>query len=248
MSSKPCVIVSNHQSSLDVIGMGTFCYRPQTKFGARKYFHRCLFVCPQRGGGLPDRDPPRTETSPGQKSPLYGKERVVRILLECIFTARKRSLRRLCFYRCLSVHMGGRAWFYSGGHAWFYLGGHVVLFGRGVCMVLFGGCAWFYSGGMHGFIRGTCMVLFGGACVVLFWGHAWFYSGGMCGFIRGHVWFYSGCMCGFIWGACMVLFGGVCVVFLWGACVVFSVFSDTMRYGQWAGRTHPTGMHSCCFT
>ena len=24
-----------------------------------------------------------------------------------IFTARKRSLRRLCFYRCLSVHMGG---------------------------------------------------------------------------------------------------------------------------------------------
>ena len=31
-------------------------------------------------------------------------------------------------------------------------------------------------------------------------------------------------MCGFIWGACMVLFGEVCMV--------FSVFSDTMRYGQ----------------
>ena len=45
--------------------------------------------------------------------------------------------------------------------------------------------------------------------------------GGMHGFIQGHVWFYSG-----------------------GACVVFSVFSDTMRYGQWAGGTHPTGMHS----
>ena len=77
-----------------------------------------------------------------------------------IFTARKRSLRRLCFYRCLSVHTGGSC---------------MVLF-RGACMVLFGG-------GMHGFIRGACMV--------------------------------------------------------------FSVFSDTIRYGQWAGSTHPTGMHSC---
>ena len=64
-----------------------------------------------------------------------------------IITARKRSLRRLCFYRCLSVHTGG---------------------------------------GMRGFI----------------WG-------GMLGFIRG--------VRGFIQG---------------GACVVFSVFSDTMRYGQ----------------
>ena len=26
----------------------------------------------------------------------------------CIFTARKQSLRRLCFHRCLSVHRGGR--------------------------------------------------------------------------------------------------------------------------------------------
>ena len=40
-------------------------------------------------------------------------------------------------------------------------------------------------------------------------GHAWFYSGGMHGFIGGHAWFYSG-----------------------GACMVFSVFLDTMRYGQ----------------
>ena len=75
---------------------------------------------------------------------------------------------------------------------------------------------------MRGFIWGACVVLFGGmhgfirgACVVLFGGHAWFYSG-------GPAWFYSG-----------------------GACVVFSVFSDTMRYGQSAGGTHPTGMHSC---
>ena len=37
---------------------------------------------------------------------------------------------------------------------------------------------------------------------------------------------------GFIRGACVVLFGGACVVLFGGTCVVFSVFSDTMRYGQ----------------
>ena len=117
-------------------------------------------------------------------------------------------------------------------------GGGVRGFIWGVCVVLFGGCAWFYSGGMRGFIqggmcgfiRGACMVLFGGACMVLFG------EGGVHGFIWG-VWFYLGGMCGFIRGVCMVLFGG--------ACMVFSVFSDTMRYGQWVGGTHPTGMHSC---
>ena len=92
-----------------------------------------------------------------------------------VFTARKRSLRRLCFYRCLSFIL-----FTRGGRAWFYLGG-------------------------------ACVVLFGGACVVLLGGRAWFYSGrgGMVLFGGGRVLFYSG-----------------------GACVVFSVFSDTMRYGQ----------------
>ena len=56
---------------------------------------------------------------------------------------------------------------------------------------------------MHGFIWGACVVLFGGACVVLFG------------------------------GACVILFGG-CAWFYSGgvACMVFSVFSDTMRYGQ----------------
>ena len=107
----------------------------------------------------------------------------------------------------------------------------------GVCVVAQGGHAWFYSGGMCGFIRGACMVLFGGqhgfiwggmrgfiwgACVVLFGGHAWFYLGGHAWFYSGgRAWFYSGGMRGF-----------------------FS-FSDTMRYGQWAGSAHPTGMHSC---
>ena len=55
---------------------------------------------------------------------------------------------------------------------------------------------------MHGFIRGVCVVLFGG--------------------VRG-----------FIWGACMVLFvGGHAWLYPGEACVVFPVFSDTMRYGQ----------------
>ena len=28
------------------------CYRPQTKFGARQYFHKHLSFCPRGGGGL----------------------------------------------------------------------------------------------------------------------------------------------------------------------------------------------------
>ena len=112
------------------------------------------------------------------------------VIWRTIFTARKRSLRRLCFYRCLSfVH-------------------------RGVaCMVALGGHAWLLWGGMHGCSRG---------CAWLLWGHAWL-----------------------LWGACMVARGGMCGCsgevhgFSEGACVVFS-----MRYSQWAGGTHPTGMHS----
>ena len=146
--------------------------------------------------------------------------------------------------------LGGHAWFYSGGmcgfirggvrgfirgrHAWFYLGG-MRGFILGVCMVLFGGCAWFYLGRGHAwfYLGGwACMVLFGGACVVLF--------GGAC------VVLFGGAYMVLFGGACMVLFRGACVVlFSGGACVVFSVFLDTMRYGQWAGGTHPTGMHSC---
>ena len=131
------------------------------------------------------------------------------------------------------VLFGGRAWFYSGGHAWFYSGGHVWFY-SGACVVLFGGHAWFYLGGCAWFYSGGhAWFYLGGACMVLFGGHAWFYLGGC-------AWFYSGGMLGFIWGGMRG--------FIWGACVVFSVFSDTMRYGQWAGGTHPTGMHSCWFT
>ena len=78
-----------------------------------------------------------------------------------------------------------------------------------MCGFIQGGVCGFSGGGMRGFIWGSCMVLFGG--------HVWFYSG-VCGFIQGE-------------RACMVFLGGVCG-FSGGACVVFSVFSDTMRYGQ----------------
>ena len=115
-----------------------------------------------------------------------------------LVTARKRSLRRLCFYRCLSVHTGGSMrgiiW---GGHAWFYLG---------VCMVLFGGHVWFYLGGVCGFIWGACVVLFRGACVVLFGRHACFYLG-------GHVWFYLGGVHGFSGEAYVVFLGEGCAWF-----------------------------------
>ena len=71
-------------------------------------------------------------------------------------------------------------------------------------------------------VQGGRAWLLRGACMVLF--------GGLHGFIPG---------AGVVFpGACMVFLGG-------GACVVFSVFSDTLRYSQWAGGTHPTGMHSC---
>ena len=145
----------------------------------------------------------------------------------------------------------------------------------GVCMVARGGHAWLLGGACVVLFGGACMVLFGGVCVVLFGGHAWFYSGGCAWFYLGGqcAWFYSGAFVvlfrgvhGFIRGACMVLFRGEGMhgFIQWGACVVlfsrgvcvvlfsrggvrgFFSFLDTMRYGQWAGSTHPTGMHSCC--
>ena len=159
-------------------------------------------------------------------------------LRQPIVTARKRSLRRLCFYRCLSFILftgGGRAW--QGG-----VRGRGGVHGRGGACVAGGGVRG--RGGMCG--RGGAWQ--GGACVAggHAWrgGHAWFYSaGGACVVLfGGHAWFYSG-------GACVVLFGGGVRGFIWGgmrgfiqggvrgfirggACVVFSVFPDTMRYGQ----------------
>ena len=83
--------------------------------------------------------------------------------------------------------------------------------------------------------RGACMVWFWGVCMVLFGGACMVWFGGVCGFIWGREWFYSG------------RGGRVCVVLFRGGVRGFFSFFDTMRYGQWAGGTHPTGMPSCFF-
>ena len=145
-----------------------------------------------------------------------------------IFTARKRSLRRLCFYRCLSVHGGacmvarggmhgcsggGHAWL-LGGCAWLLPGGHAWLLPGGACMVAPGG------EGMHGCSGGHVGLLGGHAW--LLWGGMRGCLGGMCGCSGGGM---RGCsqggMCGCLGacvvarGACMVAPGG-CAWFLGG--------------------------------
>ena len=68
------------------------------------------------------------------------------------------------------------------------------------------------------------------------------HQGGMHGCSGGHVWLLgghalllrgegAGGVHGFIQGVCVVLFGGHAWFYL-GGCMFFSVFSDTMRYGQ----------------
>ena len=109
-----------------------------------------------RGGSA---DTPRADNAPPAQCMLgdTGNKRVVRILLVCILvTVRKRSLRRLCFYTCLSVilfmggmHGCGGCVVVGGGHAWLW----------GVCTVAGGACV--VVGGMHG-SWGACMVAVGG--------------------------------------------------------------------------------------
>ena len=80
-------------------------------------------------------------------------------------------------------------------------------------------------GGTHGFIGGGMRSFILGACMVLFRGCAWLYLGGACMVLfGGHAWFYL--------GVCMVLFGGMHGFIQGGHAWFFSVFSDTMRYGQ----------------
>ena len=66
--------------------------------------------------------------------------------LKNIFIARKRSLRRLCFYRCLSFcPQGGRGWLLPGGGVVGCLGGAcVVALGGGMRGCSRGGRAWFF--------------------------------------------------------------------------------------------------------
>ena len=123
-----------------------------------------------------------------------------------IFTARKRSLRRLCFYRCLSFCPQ-----------------------RGACMVApregMRGCSW---GGMRGCSRGHPWLFPGGRAWLLPGGHAWLLPGGV--FVvaprgacmvtpRGHVWLLWGGMCGCSQRVRMVALGGMCGCSR-GACVV----------------------------
>ena len=77
--------------------------------------------------------------------------------------------------------------------------------------------------GGHELVGDVCA---GGVCMVEgMYGRGGIHGRGVC-MAGGHAW----------WGACMagehVWWGGVCV-------------ADTIRYGQSAGGTHPTGMHSC---
>ena len=104
-----------------------------------------------------------------------------------VITARKRSLRRLCFHRCLSVHRGACV---AGGHVWWG-----CVWWLGVCMM--GGmhdrgCMW--QGG-HPW-QGACMVV-GDVCGE---GHAWW----------GHVW-WGACMAGGVRGRRGACMAGVCV-------------------------------------
>ena len=110
----------------------------------------------------------------------------------------------------------------------------VILFTGGACMVAWGACmvapgghAWLLRGGMRGCSGGGMRGCSGGP--------AWLLKGGMHGCSRG-----GGCS----GGACVVARGGM-HGFIWGGMRGFFSFSDTMRYSQWAGGTHPTGMHSC---
>ena len=173
------------------------------------------------------------------------------------FTARKRSLRRLCFYRCLSFcPQGGRAWLLAGGmcgcsgggmhgcskgeHAWLLWEGGVCGCSRGGVHGCSGGaCMVDLRGAMRGWSWGVCMVAprglhgcSGGVCMVAPGGHAWLLLGGVHGCSRGACMVAPG-------GCAWLLLGGMCGC-SGGACVVFSV-----RYGQWLGGMHPTGMHSC---
>ena len=138
----------------------------------------------------------------------------MKIVSDIIVTARKRSLRRLCFYTCLSVILftgtgcmvaGGMrgcwgACMVAMGHAWLQGDVHGCG-GRGACMVVGGmhGCwggAWLLGGmhgcwGVHGYWGGGCVVV-RGTCVV---------AGGVCG-----CWGMHGCGGGHVWlrGVCMV--------------------------------------------
>ena len=113
-------------------------------------------------------------------------------------------------------------------------GGDVRDCSGGACMVALGGHVWLLRGGHPWlFLGGACVVAPGG-CVVALGGHAWLLPG-------GHAWLLRGGVRGCSGGGCAWLFLGGCMVAR-GECMGYD---EIWRYGQWAGGTHPTGMHSC---
>ena len=137
-----------------------------------------------------------------------------------LITARKRSLRRLCFYRCLSVR-GGMPGCWGG------------VCGCGGLCVLLGGCAW-----LPGDVCGCW-----GACLVAR-GHAWL-LGGVHG-CWGVVCMVAGGWCAWLPGACVIarghawLLGGICYLFegiMWlqgEACIGYDeIRSMSGRYGSY---------------
>ena len=214
----------------------------------RLCFYRCLSFCPQGGGGM-------CGCSRGGVHGSSGGACMVAL------GGRVRLLQGVCM-----VALGGGMRGCSGGHAWLLREGGMHGCSRGACVVAPGGHAWLLQGGMHGCSRGRGMrgcsrgrghawllqgqghawLLQGqGACVVApGWGACMVALGGMHGCSRGHAWLFPGGMRGCSGGGMHGCSQGGCVVALGeGACVVF-----LMRYGQLAGSTHPTGMHSCFFS
>ena len=135
------------------------------------------------------------------------------------------NLRRLCFYRCLSVH-GGACVVARGGGVHGCSGGACVVAPRGggmrgcsrggVCGCSGGlhGCSW---GGVHGCSRGACMVAPRGACMVAPGGACVVAPGGACVVARGGL---HGCsqggMRGCSWGCVWLLLGGSVCGCSWG--------------------------------
>ena len=154
----------------------TYCNK---HFHSRKYISYCridqLKTLLDESSSSSDEDKSHRKVKKKKKKVYYAVR---------LFTARKRSLRRLCYILHVSVihsvHGGGvrgcsggglgacavaqgGAWFLWGGHAWLLPGGHAWL--------LPGGCV--VAQGVHGFSGGHAWLLLGGG------GHAWLLQGGV---------------------------------------------------------------------
>ena len=128
---------------------------------------------------------------------------------------------------------------------------------RDSCHLYHPGLAWIFlppaNEVCEGYVfTGVCLSTWGGMCGCS--------RGGMCGCSGGVLGMHGcsrgglhGCsrggMCGCSQGACVVAPKGTCMVaprghvwLLQGACMGYD---KIQRYDQWAGGTHPNGMHSC---